>query len=729
MPTNNAINLSAQGVPYYDGMSIFTAAPITEYSALIGDANGNIVSSDPTVTVGNPFVSNGTSATPTFSTTATVNQITIIDLPVNPSDGVNKDYADLIAAGFVFKGATAASTTGSDLNSVYNNGASGVGATLTNAGAMVAFTLDGVSLILNDRVLIKDQTTSSDNGIYYVTIVGDGATNWEITRTTDYDTVVEIVPGTLVPVVGGTLNGGTFWDQTETVTTIGTDPILFSRFGISSSEFLLKVNNLSDVANVATSRTNLGLTNVAIQNVTQYTTLVGGAANAITSIGPGNTGDLYISTGAATDPNFITPTASTGLTVTSSGSAFNYALDIPVTVPNGGTGSTTLTGLLIGNGTSAVTGNPITNHDVLVGGTANAVTSVTPSAASGIPLISQGTSSDPIFGTALVAGGGTGATTLTGLLTGNGTSAITGNAITNHDVLVGGTSNTVTSIAPSATSGIALVSQGSSVDPIFGTVVVAGGGSGATTLTGVLTGNGTGAFTATAITQHDVLVGAASNTITSIAPTATSGVPLVSAGAAADPIFGTAVVAGGGTGKTSTTAYAVLCGGTTTTAALQSIASVGTSGQVLTSNGAGALPTFQNPQTTTSWTPGVAFAGATTGITYTTQQGHYTQVGNMVFFSFILTLLNKGSATGVATITGFPVNIVGAPAMEIMITETTGLTYTATYVSSFLNTSGATTSPAFALNQFSPSAGTAQFTDTAFANNARLAASGFYFVL
>jgi hypothetical protein len=52
-------------------------------------------------------------------------------------------------------------------------------------------------------------------------------------------------------------------------------------------------------------------------------------------------------------------------------------------------------------------------------------------------------------------------------------------------------------------------------------------------------------------------------------------------------------VANGGTGRASQTAYAVLCGGTTTTAAQQSIASVGTTGQVLTSNGAGALPTFQ----------------------------------------------------------------------------------------------------------------------------------------
>jgi len=59
-------------------------------------------------------------------------------------------------------------------------------------------------------------------------------------------------------------------------------------------------------------------------------------------------------------------------------------------------------------------------------------------------------------------------------------------------------------------------------------------------------------------------------------------------------VTGTLPVANGGTGVATTTAYAVLCGGTTSTAALQSIAGVGTSGQVLTSNGAGALPTFQS---------------------------------------------------------------------------------------------------------------------------------------
>lgn len=71
-------------------------------------------------------------------------------------------------------------------------------------------------------------------------------------------------------------------------------------------------------------------------------------------------------------------------------------------------------------------------------------------------------------------------------------------------------------------------------------------------------------------------------------------------------------VAGGGTGLSSATAYAVLCGGTTSTGALQSVASVGTSGQVLTSNGAGALPTFQSIAGTGTVTSVAASNGAVT---------------------------------------------------------------------------------------------------------------------
>jgi hypothetical protein len=122
--------------------------------------------------------------------------------------------------------------------------------------------------------------------------------------------------------------------------------------------------------------------------------------------------------------------------------------------------------------------------------------------------------------------------------------------------------------------------------------------------------------------QYNLIVGTGS-AYTNIAPSATSGVPLISQGAASNPAYGTAVVAGGGTGVTSNTAYAVLCGGTTGTGAIQSVASVGSSGQVLTSNGAGALPTFQSlpTQSLPTWTLANAGGTALTGAATITVSG------------------------------------------------------------------------------------------------------------
>lgn len=110
---------------------------------------------------------------------------------------------------------------------------------------------------------------------------------------------------------------------------------------------------------------------------------------------------------------------------------------------------------------------------------------------------------------------------------------------------------------------------------------------------GIVRYNGTGTFDAVTTTNHDVLIGAASNGITNVAPSATSGVPLISQGASSDPAFGTAVVSGGGTGNTTFTPYSVIAAGTTATGAFQNVSGLGSSGNVLTSNGAGALPTWQ----------------------------------------------------------------------------------------------------------------------------------------
>jgi hypothetical protein len=96
--------------------------------------------------------------------------------------------------------------------------------------------------------------------------------------------------------------------------------------------------------------------------------------------------------------------------------------------------------------------------------------------------------------------------------------------------------------------------------------------------------------------------GSTSTTFVNAATNVTGTLPIANGGTgsssttfvnAATNVTGTLPVANGGTGATTQTAYAVLAGGTTSTGAYQSIASVGTAGQVLTSNGAGALPTFQ----------------------------------------------------------------------------------------------------------------------------------------
>lgn len=109
----------------------------------------------------------------------------------------------------------------------------GVGATLTNAGAMAAFATDGVTPPLNSRILVKDQTLDEHNGIYTLTDAGSGATNWELTRATDYDQAAEIQPGDLVVVLNGTTLASTSWLQYATVTTVDTDPVLFVQFTVT----------------------------------------------------------------------------------------------------------------------------------------------------------------------------------------------------------------------------------------------------------------------------------------------------------------------------------------------------------------------------------------------------------------------------------------------------------------------------------------------------------------
>lgn len=133
-------------------------------------------------------------------------------------------------------------------------------------------------------------------------------------------------------------------------------------------------------------------------------------------------------------------------------------------------------------------------------------------------------------------------------------------------------------------------------------IPVVEGGSGTQTLTGVMTGNGTSAFTANAVTQYGTVIAGASNAVSSVAPSATSGVPFISQGSSSNPTFGTAGVAGGGTGNTTFTAYAVICAGTTATGVFQNVVGLGAAGTVLTSSGASALPVWTSTSVASSYT-------------------------------------------------------------------------------------------------------------------------------
>ena len=149
--------------------------------------------------------------------------------PTVSTDAANKQYVDDVAQGLNIHAASYAATT-ANLNATYNNGTSGVGATLTNAGTQAAFSTDGTTPSLNDRILVRLQTNTAHNGIYTLTTVGSGSTNWVLTRATDFDSSVEIAGGDFTFVDNGSTLANTGWVNVDEVTTVGTDPIVFQQF-------------------------------------------------------------------------------------------------------------------------------------------------------------------------------------------------------------------------------------------------------------------------------------------------------------------------------------------------------------------------------------------------------------------------------------------------------------------------------------------------------------------
>lgn len=145
--------------------------------------------------------------------------------PVQPQDVATKSYVDGVGiVGYQPKDTVQVATTASLATLtggtvIYNNGTAGVGATLTLSAGIV--TLDGIPLVVGDRILVKDETDQTTNGIY------DYTSTDTLTRSTDSDVVADLAVGSYYYV----RTGATFAKQgfiiRTTVTTIGTSPIVF----------------------------------------------------------------------------------------------------------------------------------------------------------------------------------------------------------------------------------------------------------------------------------------------------------------------------------------------------------------------------------------------------------------------------------------------------------------------------------------------------------------------
>ena len=240
-------------------------------------------------------------------------RITNLTDPTQDQDAATKSYVDNVVNGLDVKESVKVATT-ANLASTYNNGAG----TLT-ASSNGALSIDGVTVSTNDRVLVKNQTDTKQNGIYVVTATGDGSNPFVLTRAGDADAASEITGGTFTFVEQGTANSENGFVFTHDGTpTLGTTNITVTQFSgagqITAGAALTKTGNQLDVAvddstiEVSSDALQIKTTYPGQASITTLGTITTGVWNgtaiAATSGGTGltsySTGDIIRASGANT---------------------------------------------------------------------------------------------------------------------------------------------------------------------------------------------------------------------------------------------------------------------------------------------------------------------------------------------------------------------------------------------------------------------------------------------
>jgi len=160
---------------------------------------------------------------------------------------VSKEYVDAIKQALDVKDSVRLATT-ANLSATYNN----TGGTLTNSGSNAALSLDGVAVVAGNRILVKDQSSAEENGIYVVTTVGDGSTAWVLTRADDANVSAEMTGGVFTFVEEGTVGADNGYVFTHNgAPTLGTTALTVSQFSgagqIVAGDALSKTGNTLNV--------------------------------------------------------------------------------------------------------------------------------------------------------------------------------------------------------------------------------------------------------------------------------------------------------------------------------------------------------------------------------------------------------------------------------------------------------------------------------------------------